>query len=232
MIRGVRPAPIRWIGRIGISVEGLSSPLLLVLVLALAVASPPAWTQSRAPLAPSPAFAKGQLVATKPDWSELTPAQQAALGPLAPAWVGISEAQKRKWIALSQNYPSLSPTERETLHGRMTEWAALSPAQRNQARINFTQTKNLSTDEKKAQWEAYQALSPDQKNRLAAGAQPHAAGAALSVTPTRPNKLAAVPVTRSEASSPGGAASRPPSGQPATPRPNSSSAASAPAAQR
>ncbi len=230
MVRGVRSAPIRWVGRIGMRVGGRSSPFLVL--LALAVASPLAWTQSRAPLAPTPAIAKAQTAATKPDWSELTPAQQAALDPLAPAWAGISEAQKRKWIALSQNYPSLSPAERETLHGRMSEWAALSPAQRNQARINFTQTKNLSTDEKKAQWEAYQALSPDQKKRLAAGAQPQAAGAALAVTPIAPNKLAAVPVTRSEASSPGGAASRPLSGRPAAPRPKSSSAASAPAAQR
>ena len=221
---------IRWIGRIGTSVEVRFSPVLFV--LALSVASPAARTQSVAPLTPSPATAKAPRAATKPDWSELTPAQQAALGPLAPAWAGISEAQKRKWIALSQNYPSLSPAERETLHGRMTEWAALSPAQRNQARINFTQTKNLSNDEKKAQWEAYQALSPDQKKRLAAGAQPQAAGAALAVTPIAPNKLAAVPVTRSEASSPGAAASGPQSGRPAAPRPKSTGPASAPAAQR
>ena len=221
---------MRWIGRTGSTVGWRFSPLLFVLTLA--AASSPAWTQSRAPLAPSPATAKAPPAATKPDWSELTPAQQAALGPLASAWVGISEAQKRKWIALSQNYPSLSPTERETLHGRMTEWAALSPAQRNQARINFTQTKNLSADEKKAQWEAYQALSPDQKQRLAAGAQPKAAGAALAVTPVAPNKLAAVPVTRSEASNPGGAASRPASGRSEAPRPKSSGAASAPVAQR
>lgn len=221
---------MRWIGRTGSTVGWWFSPLLLVLTLA--AASSPAWTQSRAPLAPPPAIAKAPLVATKPDWSELTPAQQAALGPLAPAWVGISEAQKRKWIALSHNYPSLSPAERETLHGRMTEWAALSPAQRNQARINFTQTKNLSTDEKKAQWEAYQALSPDQKQRLAAGAQAQAAGAALAVTPVKPNKLAAVPVTRSEAGSPGLAASRPLGGRPAAPRPRNGSAASAPTAQR
>ncbi len=232
MVRGIRSARIRWIGRIGISVGGWFSPLLL-LVFALAVASPPAWTQSPTPLAPSPAIAKAQLAATKPDWSELTPGQQAALGPLATAWGGISEAQKRKWIALSQNYPSLSPAERETLHGRMTEWAALSPAQRNQARINFTQTKNLSTDEKKAHWEAYQALSPDQKKRLAAGAQPKAAGAAPVVTPIAPNKLAAVPVTRSEATnSVGGAASIPQSGRPAAPRTKNTDAASAPAAQR
>ena len=157
--------------------------------------------------APKPAPAKAQAAATKPDWSELTPAQQAALKPLASAWGSISEAQKRKWIALSQNHPNLSAAEQATLHGRMTEWAALSPAQRNQARLNFAQTKSLTTEEKKTQWEAYQALSPEQKKQLAAGAK--AAGAAPAVTPVAPNKLAAVPVTRSEAGNPASAASRP-----------------------
>lgn len=150
---------------------------------------------------------------SKPAWSKLTPAQQVALAPLAPAWSGISEAQKRKWIALSQNYPGLSDAERITLHGRMSEWAGLSPAQRNQARLNFAQTKQLSTEEKKTQWEAYQALSAEQKKQLAsAGAQPKATGAAPAVTPVASNKLAAVPITRSEPHiplSPLSAASRP-----------------------
>ena len=157
--------------------------------------------------APKPAPAKAQAAATKPDWLQLTPAQQAALKPLASAWGSISEAQKRKWIALSQNHPNLSAAEQATLHGRMTEWAALSPAQRNQARLNFAQTKSLTTEEKKTQWEAYQALSPEQKKQLAAGAK--AAGAAPAVTPVAPNKLAAVPVTRSDAGNPASTASRP-----------------------
>lgn len=147
--------------------------------------------------------------ATKPDWSELTPAQQAALQPLQGAWTGISSGQKRKWIALSANFPSLTPSERSVLHGRMTDWTALNPEQRSQARLNFAQTKDLSAEEKKAQWQAYQALSPEQKQHLAATAPQKPGGAARAVTPVAPEKLAAVPVTRSEAAKPALAASRP-----------------------
>jgi len=164
----------------------------------------------------------------KSGWAELTPAQQTALQPLAPAWGSISEAQKRKWIALSQNFRNLSPAERATLHGRMTEWANLSPVQRSQARLNFAQTNRLSTDEKKAQWQAYQALSPEQKQQLAAGGQVLPSGAAPALKPVAPHKLATVPVTRSDATK----ATRPaPDRQRTTATPRIARAASAPAAR-
>lgn len=193
--------------RAGLPALAVLAPLLVCLNLVLASAA----VRAQAPAAnpPKTAPAKVPALAAKSDWSELTPAQQAALQPLAPTWGGISTAQRRKWIALSRNYPSLSTAERATLHGRMTEWAALSPAQRNQARLNFARTKRLSTEEKKAQWQAYQALSPEQKKQFAAGARAPAAGAAPALTPLAPNKLAAVPVTRSEASAQVHAAPKP-----------------------
>ncbi len=162
----------------------------------------------------------------KPGWSELTPAQQTALQPLREAWSGISSGQKRKWIALSANYPSLSVAERTVLHARMTDWTALNPDQRNQARLSFAQTKDLSADEKKAQWQAYQALSPEQKQQLAADAPAKPGGAARVVTPVAPEKLATVPITRSEAAKPARAASRPSVARPVVPQ--VAAAASAP----
>lgn len=155
-------------------------------------------TASPKPAAPSPVNKSG--------WTELTRAQQASLLPLASTWSSISAGQKRKWIALSQNFQNLSPAERDTLHGRMTEWANLSPVQRSQARLNFAETKRLSAEEKKAKWLAYQALSPEQKQQLASDGPPQPGGAAPAVTPVGPNKLAVVPVTRSD---PAGAASAP-----------------------
>lgn len=203
---------------------------LRLLLLLLAFGGSTAFAQPTAPglAKPGPAKVQNQIRTTKPDWSELTPAQQVALRPLAPAWSGISETQKRKWIALSGNYASLSASERTTLHGRMTEWAALSPEQRSQARLNFAQTKSLSTEEKKVQWEAYQALSPEQKKQLAAGARPKAPGAAPAVTPIAPNKLAAVPITRSEPGHLAPASSAPRTGFAGALRPKSATAASAP----
>ena len=131
-------------------------------------------------------------------WAALTPAQQDALQPLGPSWGGMNANQQRKWLALSQNFQSLSPAERSVLHARMSEWASLSPVQRSQARLNFAQTKQLTTDEKKAEWQAYQALPLEQKQRLAAGGQALPSGAAPALQPVAPQKLATVPVTRSE----------------------------------
>ena len=129
---------------------------------------------------------------TKPLWSELNPAQQQALAPLSAKWDTVSEAQKRKWLALSQNYPKMSAAEQAKLHSRMTEWAALSPQQRTQARLNFGETQQISADDKRAKWEAYQALPPEEKRKLAAGvAKPPATAAA--VKPVAPEKLATVP---------------------------------------
>ncbi len=170
---------------------------------ALLLAAGQLLAQPASPAAPGSAAASGSkpaAAATKPTWAELSAAQRMALEPLAPFWSTLSEGQKRKWIALSTNYPRLTPAEKATLHGRMTEWAALSPAQRNLARLNFSQTKSLTADEKKTQWEAYQALSPEERRQLSEEAQARASSAptiARAVAPT-PNKLANVPTTRSE----------------------------------
>jgi hypothetical protein len=125
-------------------------------------------------------------------WTELTPEQHQALSPLAAKWDTLSEAQKRKWLALSRNFPKLSQPEQAKLHSRMTDWAALSPQQRTQARLNFGETQQLSPDDKKAKWEAYQALSPEEKGKLAAGVTKPPATAA-AVKPVTPRKLAVVP---------------------------------------
>jgi hypothetical protein len=148
--------------------------------------------RASAPNAPGAAAKPHGKQKTKPLWGELTPAQQQALAPLAPKWDTVSEAQKRKWIALSQNFPKLSGDEQAKLHSRMTEWVALSPQQRTEARLNFAETQQLSPDDKKAKWEAYQALSPEEKRKLAATA-PKPPATAAAVKPVPPAKLAVVP---------------------------------------
>ena len=129
---------------------------------------------------------------TKPLWSELTPAQQQALAPLSGTWDTVSVTQKRKWLAMSQNFPMMSGAEQAKLHSRMTEWVGLSPQQRTQARLNFGQTQQLAPGDKKAKWEAYQALSPEEKRKLAAKA-PKAPATAAAVKPVAPEKLARLP---------------------------------------
>ncbi len=100
-------------------------------------------------------------------WQELSAGQQAALHPLADSWVSLSNAQKRKWIALSRNYPKLPAPERALLHSRMSSWAGLSPSERTRARLNFSESRAVQADDRKAKWEAYQSLTPAQKKELA-----------------------------------------------------------------
>jgi len=176
--------------------------LLLGAVATVSVTIPGAWAQS-VPSSAAPPAPKAAVAASSPTqragspqplptkaWGELSAAEQKALKPLAANWNSIDEAQKRKWIAISKNFNTLSPTEQATLHSRMSEWVALSPKQRSQARLNFAETTKLPPDEKRAKWEAYQALSPEEKNKLAASATPRPTGAATAVKPVPPQKLA------------------------------------------
>lgn len=105
----------------------------------------------------------------------------------------MDEAQKRKWIAISANYPALDPIEQTKLHNRMTEWVSLTYQQRAQARLNFAKSKQLSPSEKTASWQAYQALSAEEKQKLVNLAAPKLAGAAIAAKPVPVQKLTAIP---------------------------------------
>ena len=196
------PSPLEPSTRL--KLQWLSLGLLMAALLALPVVS---FAQPAKPAAAVSAAAAGKAAVpaaaaktapSKPLWAELSPMQQQALAPLASGWnTTMSEPQKRKWLEISKNYPSLTPEGKANLHSRMNEWVTLSPQQRAQARLNFAKTKELSRqltpEEKKAKWQTYQALSPEEKQKLAAKAPPKPTGAATAVKPVAPQKLAPVP---------------------------------------
>lgn len=134
----------------------------------------------------------------RPLWMDLTESQQQALSPLVQLWPTMNEPHKRKWLAISQNFGQLSAEEQITVQGRMREWAALSPQQRSAARLNYADAKQLLQEDKKAKWEAYQALSPEAKQKLAAQkpTQP-VMGAAPATKPVSATKLATPPAASS-----------------------------------
>ena len=144
---------------------------------------------SAAAVAPKPA------VVAKPLWSELNLSQQLALQPLAEHWNSLSLGHKRKWLAITRNYPKMTPEEQTVMHSRMSGWATLSQQQRVQARLNFAEVKQIPADERKAKWEAYQALSDEQKRELAekAAVKPPR-GAAIPAKPVSAQKFAPMPV--------------------------------------
>ncbi len=213
----------------GSKASWVASPGVLALVILAALAASPGHAQS--PVAPAnpakaassnakpdpkaqnavksaaaPATAApGNSTILRPEstplWKHLNPAQQQALKPLAANWPTLGEAHKRKWLAMSQNYATLPVAEQQKLHSRMVHWGSLTPQQRTEARLNFAESNKLTPQDKAENWRAYQALSPEDRQKLAAKAQVATPGAAAAVKPVPPQKLATVPSTRRTAKS-------------------------------
>jgi len=169
----------------------------------LLAAVPPVWAQASAPAngpvaTPwvKPSAAAPITPSAGPQWRELTAAQKQILRPLAASWDTLGAGHKSKWIALAHNYPSRAPAEQEKMQSRMAEWAALKPSERERARLNFVETKKVSPSTRAAEWEAYQGLSAQEKQRLAAKASAKPTGAAIAVQPLPQDRLTPVPITR------------------------------------
>lgn len=124
--------------------------------------------------APSPAKSAKPAAEQGVRWQDLKPDQQTLLKPLEREWAGIGAQHKRKWIEMSARFPTMQPAEQARIQERMSEWARMTPQQRSQARLNFQEAKQVPATDRQARWNAYQALSPEEKRRLAARATPSA----------------------------------------------------------
>ena len=165
----------------------------LAVVLCTAVTGAFAQTPQANASHPPAGSAAAPASASNSSWQSLKGSQKKALAPLAPHWAQISHAQRNKWLAMSNNFDNLSNKEQAILHERMADWASLSPQQRAQARLNFNQTKTLGADAKKTQWEAYQALSLEDRKKLAAQQTTGIQGAATASQATSPRKIIPLP---------------------------------------
>lgn len=141
--------------------------------------------------AAKPVLAAAKIAKAPADtWDKLTPTQKIALQPLSANWANLTEGHKRKWLAVSANFAQFSPEDKSKLHSRMTDWSSLSTKQREQARINFAQTKALTPSDKQAKWESYKALPPETKQALAnINVAPKPTGAATAAKPVSKDKL-------------------------------------------
>lgn len=194
--------------------------IALPLLAALALVASASFGQTEHSSAPSGrAVAPAPSATAKPDaanprkptesksgWSKLTPQQKNALQPLARNWDSLSAGQQRKWLEVSRNYPSLSDVDKANMHSRMAEWGALSTRERAEARLNFATTSELAHEltpqEKKAKWEAYQSLSADEKRKLADKGSRPPFGAATATRPVAAQKLVTLPAPANSASKP------------------------------
>jgi hypothetical protein len=133
------------------------------------------------------------LIESSPTWAELTERQQAALEPLAKFWPGMNQARKRKWLAVSRNYHELPAEEQQTMQERMREWVSLSPREQAQARLEYARAQTLTIDERRARWEAYLALSEEERKKLANHPPRKPKGAAIALHPVPAPKIVPPP---------------------------------------
>ena len=112
--------------------------------------------------AAAPVAAKTSATAqkpAKPDWSELTPAQQTVLAPLKEDWAGLDTTRRAKWVKVANRYPKMKPDEQERLQTRMQDWAKLTTEQRRAIRQKYLAIKKMppaSREHLKVQWQQYQ----------------------------------------------------------------------------
>ncbi|MFG6487105.1 DUF3106 domain-containing protein [Roseateles sp. BYS78W] len=154
-----------------------------------AAASAPVVAASAAVPAPAPKplhLAKPAvppLAAPPATWAGLTLKQREMLAPLERDWAGMSESQRSKWLSATPTLATLPAPELARVHERMRAWAQLSPAERTNARIGFQVAKQVDAEQRQAKWEAYQALSPEKRQALAAKAQARRQAQAQATAP-------------------------------------------------
>ena len=115
-------------------------------------------------------------------WAALTPAQRATLKPLEREWGAINGNRRQKWLEVAERLPRMSADDRARVQARMVEWATMTPQQRAQVRLQFQEAKQVAPQNRKESWDAYQALPPDERSRLAVRAAGEANPAASAVT--------------------------------------------------
>lgn len=118
-----------------------------------------------------------------PSWQSLSAQQRSALAPLQADWHAIDADRKAKWLEIARRYPRLPADEQQRLHARMADWTRLSPSERARARLNYQETKQIATQDRRAQWQAYQALPESERKALAQRSRPDPARNAPPAAP-------------------------------------------------
>ena len=105
------------------------------------------------------------------DWAQLSASQRRALAPLASQWASLAPSSRVKWVEVARRFDQLAPAEQARLQQRMSSWAALPSDQRGEARLRYQQSRQLPADQRQQKWQAYQALSSEEKQDLGRQAQ-------------------------------------------------------------
>lgn len=133
------------------------------------------------------------------EWQRLSAPDRTILAPLAPQWSSMSDDVQDKWISVARRYPSLSPDAQGRVRERMKQWSQTSSRERSEARLRFQNAREIPVQERQQKWQAYQALSPQQKAELARQAQRKQKPVALADSEAGPRELTQATAARARA---------------------------------
>jgi hypothetical protein len=137
---------------------------------------------------------------TLPDWAELSAQQRVVLAPLARDWNQLDASSRSKWLELAARFGSVPAEEQWRIQERMRDWAKLSPSERQKARAGYQFAQQVTADERRAKWDAYQALPAEQKQalaeRAAAKVSKQASAALAGKAGSHPTNSSAAPVNK------------------------------------
>jgi hypothetical protein len=136
------------------------------------------------------------LPLAQPLWSELNAAQQRVLEPFGAQWNSLPVSEKRAWADLASRFPKMKPDERKRVEKRVAEWAALTPEQRRLARANYRLAQQVARENVLAEWENYQAMTPEQRSVLGTAGSTSNTAARHAGAPNGLARVAAQPLPR------------------------------------
>jgi len=102
----------------------------------------------------------------QPLWTDLDSSQQQVLAPFAAQWNALPLSEKRAWAELASRFPKMPAEEKSRVERRIVQWAALTPEQRRLARANYRLAQAAPKEDRLAEWENYQTLTPEQRSVL------------------------------------------------------------------
>ena len=117
----------------------------------------------RDPIRLEPARPSLPTLAFKPGWSDLSNSQRQVLASFESQWQQLPLNEKRAWADLASRFPQMSEQDQARVQRRISEWAKLSPEERKLARANFRMAQQTGSANLQADWERYQAMTPEQR---------------------------------------------------------------------
>ncbi len=150
----------------------------------------------RDPIRLEPARPSLPTLAFKPGWSDLSSSQRQVLASFESQWQQLPLNEKRAWADLASRFPQMSEQDQARVQRRISEWAGLSPEERKLARANFRMAQQTGSANLQADWERYQAMTPEQRAVLGTAGSTSNTAARHAGAPTGLAKEASQPLPR------------------------------------